>query len=967
METSVVQKSTAAADKMTTSMTSSVTGMGLGGITGLTAGISTLTCMREQQVTIGGMPTNYVPGLSANYNISSFSQRPGESRRCPPAKAGPTARLQTVGTRLSHSSRNSPNTQYAHNLICKLADQNERRRRQDTIELIPQSYYAQHPLKVELTEFYSRDNAKDHHTDQYDLVNDTVLPNPVIRRGQNFFFAVRFDRTYDKQQDVIRVVFCFGPKPGVTKGTRVVLQVNWNTQQGVFQHPRDVIGMGMGMARSLPQEPTTTVAPTGPVSTICTVGAISCIRETTNYGVRRSSVSNDPLTVSSQNSPLSPHSSETYTTRPIIERYSGTSQHPSFGRSYGSRHGSSQNLASIVQETDKWDISIQRQDGNTITFQVHVPASAPVGIWNCWIQTNRLGQRDNRNDYKCDEDIYVLFNPWCREDAVYMDNDSLRKEYILNDQGKLWCGTWRQPIGRKWIFGQFDDVVLPACMYLLESSGLEHSERGNPVRVVRAISAMINATNETDGLIVGRYDGVYKDGVAPHAWTGSVAILERYLTSGGKSVEYGQCWVFSGLVVTICRALGIPCRSVTNYVSALDTNRTFTVDKFFDRDGNEVPNGPDEDCYDSCWNFHAWNDVWMQRPDLPQGYGGWQIIDSTPQEEAESVNQCGPASVEAVRRGEVGFQFDTPFVFSQLNSELCHFQEEENSDWGFVRMASNQNTVGRKIITKNPNREDDEGDGDLLEITHEYKTIESTSPERLAVIASCRGFQRLQQYYELPDRNNEDVHFDLMDIEIVPYGQPFDCTMNIQNKSNEDRTIWCVLTASSCYYTGAVSSRLRRAQGEFIVRAGQKEVLKLHVTAQEYMDKLVDHAMVKVCAMAYVKQTRQTWSDEDDFSLHKPKLQIQVRGTPAVEQECSATLSFQNPLSVHLTDCYFSVEGPGLQRPRQVKFRDVKPGELVSYQEKFVPTRQGESRIVVTFSSREIDDIIGCTAVTVRG
>lgn len=69
----------------------------------------------------------------------------------------------------------------------------------------------------------------------------------------------------------------------------------------------------------------------------------------------------------------------------------------------------------------------------------------------------------------------------------------------------------------------------------------------------------------------------------------------------------------------ITKFSGIPCRSVTNYVAALDTNRSFTVDKFFDRDGNEVPNGPDEDCYDSCWNFHAWNDVWMQRPDLPQG------------------------------------------------------------------------------------------------------------------------------------------------------------------------------------------------------------------------------------------------------------------------------------------------------------------------------------------------------------
>ncbi|XP_014370143.2 hemocyte protein-glutamine gamma-glutamyltransferase [Papilio machaon] len=965
-------------DRMSSSMTSSMTGMGLGGITGLTSGMSTLSCVREQQITIGGMPSNYVPGLSASYNISSFCHRPGLTRRCAMQRPGPSAqhrpgRSHSTGAlhRMKHSSRNSPNNQYTHNLICKLADQNERRRRHDTMELIPQSYYSQQPLKVELTEFYSRDNAKDHHTDQYELVNDNILPNPVLRRGQNFFFAVRFDRTYDKQQDVIRIVFCFGPKPSVTKGTRVVLSVNLNTQQGVFQHSRDM--MGLGMARM--QEATTTIAPIGTigtmgtmttVSTIGTMGPMSGMRETTTYGVRRSSFGNETMPL--QHSPLSPPGPMD---RPAIERFSATAQHPSFGRSYGSRHGSrhgsSQNLTSMTHEMDKWDVSVQRQDGNTITFQVHVPATAPVGVWNCWVQTNRTGQRDNRHDYKCDEDIYILFNPWCREDSVYMDNDAFRKEYVLNEQGKIWCGTWRQPKGRKWIYGQFDDVVLPACMYLLERSGLEHSERGNPVRVCRAISSIINANADDDGLMVGRYDGEYKDGVSPHAWTGSVAILERYLTNGGRPVEYGQCWVFSGLVVTICRALGIPCRSVTNYVSAHDTNRTFTVDKYFDRDGNEVPNGPDEDCFDSCWNFHVWNDVWMQRPDLPQGYSGWQIIDATPQEEAEAVYHCGPASVEAVRRGEVGFQYDTPFMYGQLNSELCHFQEEENSDWGFIRMASNQCQVGRKILTKNPSRDDDEGEGDLLEITHEYKSVDSSGPDRGTVIASCRGYQRLQQYYEYPDRNFDDVYFDLMDIDVVPYGQPFDCTMNIQNKSHEDRTILCVLTASACYYTGAIASRLRRAQGEFIVRAGQREVLKLHVTPQEYMDKLVDHSMVKVHAMAYVKQTRQAWSEEDDFPLNKPRMQVQVRSQPCVGQECSVTFGFQNPLTVHLTDCYFTVEGPGIQRPRQIRFRDVKPGEFVNFQDKMTPRRAGERHIVATFSSRQMDEIFGCAAVSVRG
>jgi transglutaminase 1 len=38
---------------------------------------------------------------------------------------------------------------------------------------------------------------------------------------------------------------------------------------------------------------------------------------------------------------------------------------------------------------------------------------------------------------------------------------------------------------------------------------------------------------------------------------------------------------------------------------------------------------------DSIWNYHVWNDVWMARPDLPKGYGGWQAIDATPQETSD--------------------------------------------------------------------------------------------------------------------------------------------------------------------------------------------------------------------------------------------------------------------------------------------------------------------------------------------
>lgn len=704
------------------------------------------------------------------------------------------------------------------------------------------------PLKVDLAGFYARDNAKDHHTDEFELVQDPT-PTPIFRRGLPFFFAVRFDRQFDPVEDVIRLQFGFGPKPTVTKGTRVILPVTDQKE--------------------------------------------------------------------------------------------------------------------LTSDKNRWDVRVHHQDGNTVTFQVQIPASAQVGIWRCNIQTNRTGRRDARNDFRCEEDIYVLFNPWCKDDAVYLEVEGERSEYVLNESGKVWAGSSRRPEGKRWIYGQFDDVVLPAIMYLLELSKLKHTDRGNPVQIVRTISAIINA-NDDNGLLVGCWDGKFESGTAPHAWTGSVAIFEQYLKEGGRPVKYGQCWVFSAVVVTVCRALGIPCRSVTNYVSAHDTNASLTVDKYFDRNGEEIEGGPEGDCFDSCWNFHVWNEVWMTRPDLPSGYGGWQIIDATPQEASDAIYRCGPASLEAVRRGEVGFSYDTPFVFSEVNADVCHFQEDETSDWGFSPLRINKYHVGRKIVTKRLDKDDDKGDSDIEDITSHYKNPEGSEAERLTVFNAVRGVEKAQQYYSFPKKDSEDVHFDLIELDKIPFGQDFSVTVHIQNKSGEPRTISIMLSASSVYYTGNTAHRLKKSNGEFLVKPNQRETLRITLTAKEYTDKLVDKCLIKIYAIANVKETKQTWSEEDDFQLQKPKLNIQIRGNPQVNQTSQATFSFLNPLPLPLMDCSFSVEGPGLQRPKIVRHRDVQPGELVTFTEYFRPKKEGERKIVGAFNSKQLTEVTGSTTVHVK-
>ncbi|XP_014253448.1 hemocyte protein-glutamine gamma-glutamyltransferase-like [Cimex lectularius] len=700
--------------------------------------------------------------------------------------------------------------------------------------------------QVTLVELYLADNAKVHNTERFEISNESL----VLRRGQPFYLAVRFDKEFDPNSDTLRFVMDFGPTPHVTKGTRSVMVID----------------------------------------------------------SQRTETKSQP---------------------------------------------------------GRWDAVISHQNGADITVQMEAPSNCQVGIWHMSIETGSHYDEQALNEHKVEDDIYMLLNPWNQDDSVFMKDDAERMEYVLNDVGKVWMGSYRQPQGRRWLFGQFEDAVLPCVMYLLELSDLPHEDRGSPVLLARAISAVINAADE-GGLVIGRWDGDYSDGTSPHAWTGSAPIMEEFLKTGATPVSYAQCWVFAGLVTTVCRALGLPCRPTTNYVSAHDTNSSLTVDKFFDYRGEEIIGGPDGECHDSCWNFHVWNDVWMSRPDLPPGYGGWQIIDATPQEMSGNMMRCGPASVEAVRCGQIGFLYDNPFVFSEINADVCHFKADTKSYWGFTRTRINRYHVGRKIVTKRVDVDDDVGDSDMWDVTQLYKNPEGSKEERMAVFNAVRGVDRAQLHYDFPDESQQDVSFDLEDIDQIQFGEPFSIVVKIKNNSTEVRTIEMMLAANSVYYTGMTVHRLKRANGQFKLRPNSDDTLKLKVFTSDYIDKLVDHSLIKIHAIANVLETKQTWSEEDDFPLIKPSLKIDVGGQLVVGEPCTATFSFTNPLDKPLTNCSISVEGPGLQWAKIVKCENVEPKGHFAYTESFHPRRPGQKKLVAVFSSNQLNDVANSTTIVVQ-
>jgi transglutaminase 1 len=98
------------------------------------------------------------------------------------------------------------------------------------------------------------------------------------------------------------------------------------------------------------------------------------------------------------------------------------------------------------------------------------------------------------------------------------------------------------------------------------------------------------------GVVMGNWSEDFGSGTPPSRWLGSQRILQQYYETK-KPVKYGQCWVFAGVLATVCRAIGLPCRVITNYSSAHDTQNSLTVDYFVDDNGQVM----EELNSDSIW------------------------------------------------------------------------------------------------------------------------------------------------------------------------------------------------------------------------------------------------------------------------------------------------------------------------------------------------------------------------------
>ncbi|NXD08709.1 TGM4 glutamyltransferase, partial [Nothocercus nigrocapillus] len=614
------------------------------------------------------------------------------------------------------------------------------------------------------------------------------------------------------------------------------------------------------------------------------------------------------------------------------------------------------------KDCDGWRATITTSSSKECLVAVTSSPNAIVGKYSLKVVTGS-------NSYKPENDaVYLLFNPWCQEDAVFMAGDAEKNEYVLNDMGYIYVGSADYIHGRPWNFGQFEELILDSCMYLLDQSKLKPNARRDPVLVSRAMSALVNAADDR-GVLMGNWSGVYTGGTSPLVWIGSVAILQQYYKTK-KPVLYGQCWVFSGVLTTVMRCLGIPTRSVSNFDSAHDTQEDLRVDIFLNENRELLSNLTE----DSIWNFHVWNDAWMKRPDLPAGFDGWQAIDSTPQERSQGVYRCGPSPLKAVLEGHVYVNFDSKFVYAEVNADKVYWKV--NGQNKYTKLAVVTNAAGKHISTKavGQNRRED--------ITMQYKYPEGSLQERRSMqtatsfLSGSRSGARYASAIVPRARMREDVSPSPRDHEEEPPkpevqleitsksplypGNPIDLDIIAKTFAPKSQTINLSASCQLQSYIGQIKANIGCIKETIKLESKSEAQIPLKIAADKYMGMLAsvgDEDLIKVTVIAEIEGTDKKFIKDVSLTFQYPSITVEMPATAKVDEEFSCAFVFKNTLSMALRDCKLCVEGLGMFKMTSFDEGDIEPGRIIKSKIICTPKRAGEKKIVATLASIQVKGI----------
>lgn len=356
---------------------------------------------------------------------------------------------------------------------------------------------------------------------------------------------------------------------------------------------------------------------------------------------------------------------------------------------------------------------------------------------------------------------------------------------------------------------------------------------------------------------------------------------------------------------------------------------------------------------DSIWNYHCWNECYMARPDLPDGFGGWQVVDATPQETSDGMYRCGPASVAAIKHGQVCYPFDAPFVFAEVNSDLVYYSRSKDGTLEPVKV--NTSYVGRMVLTKAVL---DKGRRDII---NNYKFPEGTAEER-RVLEKAEEFGCQREKASVPQA---DVEVEILPLE-VQRGDDFHLELQFTNHSSQRRVVDIYISGNVVYYTGVPSAEIIFETPVVKLEPQQSKKEKVVVRSKDYQSKLVEQGNLNFIATGKVQETGRIITAMRVVTVHNPKLTVQVTGSPRVAEEMYVTVEFTNPFKFSLENVYVRVEGPGIMSINTKQYSVISPGSSITWTERFSPRRAGTTKLMASLDCAALRQVYGEVEVTIQ-
>ncbi|KAF4017350.1 hypothetical protein G4228_008698 [Cervus hanglu yarkandensis] len=592
-----------------------------------------------------------------------------------------------------------------------------------------------------------------------------------------------------------------------------------------------------------------------------------------------------------------------------------------------------------------WSARVEERDDQSWTISVTTPADAIIGHYSLLLQVSGRKQ--------CLGQFTLLFNPWNREDAVFLGNEAQRREYLLNQNGLIFLGTADCIQDEPWDFGQLEEDVIDLGLSLLTMDN-QVEKWGNPVHVARVLGALLHVLKEKSVLPTAKIQTTEERALL-NKRRGSVPILRQWATGHGRPVYEGQAWVLAAVACTVLRGLGIPARVVTTFTSAQGIGGGLLVGEYYNEEG--LQNG--EGNRGRAWIFQTSTECWMARPALPEGYDGWQVLYPSALKEGEVLEACDLVPVRAVKEGIVWLTPAVSDIFASINASCVVWKCRE--DRTLELTDCNTKYFGNNISTKNV-------DCDRCEdITQNYKYPEGSSQEKMVL-------EKVQKY-RIKHKKDDDIYPPCCETDDLLYllmkapssivlGENVEFSVKLLNPSDQEKEVQLAIGLQAVYYNGVLAAKLWRKKFVFMLSAGSDKKISTSLFNYSFEQSLPENSFLRLTAMA--THSSLTCFAQQDIAICRPHLVIEMPETAEQHQPLMVVVSIHNPLDVPLEDCVISIFGRGLiYREKSYRVNSVQPKNTLRTQVEFMPMKVGCQRLTVEMDCNMFQNLTNFKTVMV--